>query len=172
MAGCWVRPSAFVLSCRPSCFCLPFLSTGCSTTEALRTGLPLKSFTTTKFTAAVLPVAKHNPQSSRKSALRDADRAMVRMGDYEDFTIAKSANRSAAGPSQQAGGIMADPKERIEQLKSLIQLCRDGHAGFKEAAEKLTDPATRSFFQEQSLERARFAGELESELHRLGEKDV
>ena len=67
---------------------------------------------------------------------------------------------------------MSDPKARIDLLKNLIQLCRDGQAGFKDAAEKLTDPSTRSFFQEQSLERARFAGELESELHRLGEKDV
>ena len=67
---------------------------------------------------------------------------------------------------------MADPKEKIDLLKNLLQLCRDGQAGFRDAAEKLTDPTARAFFQEQSLERARFAGELESELHRLGEKDV
>lgn len=67
---------------------------------------------------------------------------------------------------------MADPKEKIDLLKDLVQICRDGQAGFKEAAEKLTDPTTRAFFQEQSLERARFAGELGNELNRLGEKDV
>jgi uncharacterized protein (TIGR02284 family) len=67
---------------------------------------------------------------------------------------------------------MSDPKARIDLLKNLIQLCRDGQNGFREAAEKLTDPSARAFFQETSLERGRFVGELDNELHRLGEKDV
>ena len=67
---------------------------------------------------------------------------------------------------------MSDPKARIDLLKELIQLCRDGQNGFREAAEKLTDPSARAFFQETSLERGRFVGELDNELHRLGEKDV
>jgi uncharacterized protein (TIGR02284 family) len=67
---------------------------------------------------------------------------------------------------------MADPKERIDILKNLIQLCRDGQNGFRDAAEKLTDPTIRAFFHEKSLERGQFVGELDNELHRLGEKDV
>jgi uncharacterized protein (TIGR02284 family) len=67
---------------------------------------------------------------------------------------------------------MSDPKARIDELKNLLQLCRDGQNGFREAAERITDPEVRAFFHEQSLERGRFVGELENELHRLGEKDV
>jgi uncharacterized protein (TIGR02284 family) len=67
---------------------------------------------------------------------------------------------------------MSDPKARIDLLKNLIQICRDGQNGFRDAAEKLTDPTVRSFFHERSLERGQFVGELENELHRLGEKDV
>lgn len=67
---------------------------------------------------------------------------------------------------------MPDVKEKLELLQKLFQLCRDGQNGFREASEKLTDPTIRAFFNEQSLERGRFAGELENELHRLGEADV
>ena len=67
---------------------------------------------------------------------------------------------------------MANPKARIDILKNLIELCRDGQNGFREAAEKITDPEIRTFFHEKSLERGQFVGQLENELHRLGEKDV
>jgi uncharacterized protein (TIGR02284 family) len=67
---------------------------------------------------------------------------------------------------------MADPKQRIDTLKDLVQLCRDGQNGFRDAAEKITDPTIRAFFHEKSLERGKFVGELDNELHRLGEKDV
>jgi uncharacterized protein (TIGR02284 family) len=67
---------------------------------------------------------------------------------------------------------MSDPKARIESLKQLVTLCRDGQLGFQEAADKVTNPEIRVFFNELSLQRAQFAGELENELHRLGEKDV
>jgi uncharacterized protein (TIGR02284 family) len=67
---------------------------------------------------------------------------------------------------------MIDPKEKIETLKSLVKICRDAQENFREAAEKITEPDIRAFFHEKSLERANFAGEIENELHRLGEKDV
>jgi uncharacterized protein (TIGR02284 family) len=67
---------------------------------------------------------------------------------------------------------MSDPKARIDLLKDLIQLCRDGQNGFREAAERIGDPGIRAFFHEKSLERGQFVGELDNELHRLGEKDV
>lgn len=67
---------------------------------------------------------------------------------------------------------MPDAKDKIDLLKNLFQICRDGQSGFRESAEKLTDPTVKAFFHEQSLERGRFAGEIENELHRLGEKDV
>ncbi|HEU0049448.1 MAG TPA: DUF2383 domain-containing protein, partial [Nitrososphaera sp.] len=58
-----------------------------------------------------------------------------------------------------------DPVSVVEKL---IETCKDGQNGYRDAAEHVTRPDLRSFFQEQSLERARFAQELESELPRLG----
>lgn len=59
----------------------------------------------------------------------------------------------------------------ISVLDELIETCRDGQNGFREAAEHVKSPELRTFFNEQSTERARFAGELEAEVQRLGERD-
>lgn len=67
---------------------------------------------------------------------------------------------------------MAHNDAIITALKGLVQLCRDGQNGFRESAEKLSDPSARSYFLEKSTERARFAAELENEVHRLGEGDT
>ena len=67
---------------------------------------------------------------------------------------------------------MADIKVQREILERLIEISRDAQTGFREFAERISDPEVKIFFQEKSLERANFAGELESELHRLGESDV
>jgi len=56
----------------------------------------------------------------------------------------------------------------IDILNNLIETCRDGQNGFAEAAEKLEDPSCRSFFLEQSQQRARFVGELQQEVRSLG----
>lgn len=53
-------------------------------------------------------------------------------------------------------------------IERLIDTCRDGENGYRDAAEHITDSPLRSYFQEQSLERARFAAELATELERLG----
>jgi uncharacterized protein (TIGR02284 family) len=57
----------------------------------------------------------------------------------------------------------------IARLKRLAELCRDGQHGYLEAAEHIDDSQLRSFFNEESLERARYASELDGELSRLGE---
>ena len=62
-------------------------------------------------------------------------------------------------------------KDPIAVLESLVEICRDGQAGFRESAEHAKDPALRTFFNEQSLERAQFAGDLEREIQHLGEPD-
>jgi uncharacterized protein (TIGR02284 family) len=59
----------------------------------------------------------------------------------------------------------------ISVLDELIETCRDGQNGYRDAAEHIKSPELRSFFNEQSTERARFAGELEAEVQRLGERD-
>jgi uncharacterized protein (TIGR02284 family) len=59
----------------------------------------------------------------------------------------------------------------LSVIEGLIQICRDGQKGYQDAATHAKRPDLKSFFNEQSLERARFAGELEAELPRLGKPD-
>ena len=66
---------------------------------------------------------------------------------------------------------MADIDNGIDILEDLIETCRDGENGFKQAAEKINDPEIRSFFLTQSTERAEFAKELEAEVQRLGKSN-
>jgi conserved hypothetical protein len=64
-----------------------------------------------------------------------------------------------------------DQKNAIDTLEHLIERCRDGHNGFKEAAEKIKRTDLKTFFNEVSLERGRFAEELQNELIRMGKPD-
>ena len=66
---------------------------------------------------------------------------------------------------------MADDKVR-KMLQRLVELCRDGQDGYTVAAEHISDSSLRSFFHNESLERGRYALELESELSRLGNTDI
>ncbi|HYE25476.1 MAG TPA: PA2169 family four-helix-bundle protein [Clostridia bacterium] len=66
---------------------------------------------------------------------------------------------------------MANNESTINVLQKLIETCRDGQNGYREAAENVDDHQLRQFFNEQSLERAQFAGELENHVQRLGEHD-
>ena len=59
-------------------------------------------------------------------------------------------------------------REVISTLNTLIETCRDGEQGFREAAQNLKDPGVKSVFTEISHERAKFADELKSEVQRLG----
>lgn len=58
----------------------------------------------------------------------------------------------------------------ISTMNSLIELNRDGQNGFQEAAAKLGAPKLKAFCLEQSLVRAKFVGELQSEVRSLGEE--
>ncbi len=61
-----------------------------------------------------------------------------------------------------------DPNNPISVIEELIQTCKDGQKGYLEAATHVKRSDLKAFFNEQSLERSRFAGELEAELIRLG----
>jgi uncharacterized protein (TIGR02284 family) len=61
--------------------------------------------------------------------------------------------------------------DAISVLEELIETCKDGQKGYLEAATHVKRSDLRTFFNEQSLERARFAGELDAELIRLGKGD-
>ena len=54
-------------------------------------------------------------------------------------------------------------------LNELIQTCRDGQEGFLTAAENIDDLEVKKWFNEYSLQRAKFAGELQSASHELGD---
>lgn len=62
-------------------------------------------------------------------------------------------------------------KDTLDIIDKLIETCRDGQEGYRDAAEHTKTPELREFFNRQSLERAQFAGELENVAQRLGEPD-
>jgi uncharacterized protein (TIGR02284 family) len=66
---------------------------------------------------------------------------------------------------------MANQDDVRDVIQDLIETSRDGQNGYRDAAEHVTDSEIRSFFLEQSLERARFAGELEDLLREFGESN-
>jgi uncharacterized protein (TIGR02284 family) len=66
---------------------------------------------------------------------------------------------------------MAQPKETISTINDLIETLKDGQEGFRQAAEAVGDSELKSLFNECSLQRARFVGELQSEAVTLGEPE-
>jgi uncharacterized protein (TIGR02284 family) len=56
-------------------------------------------------------------------------------------------------------------------LQRLIETCRDGETGYLHAAGVADDSELKSYFQQQSIERARFRAELTDAITRLGEPD-
>ena len=63
---------------------------------------------------------------------------------------------------------MAENKDAISTLNSLIETCGDGAEGFRQAAEGLQNAAIKQQFQTHGQERKRFADELKSEVQKLG----
>ncbi|HEY6369227.1 MAG TPA: PA2169 family four-helix-bundle protein [Candidatus Sulfotelmatobacter sp.] len=64
-----------------------------------------------------------------------------------------------------------DENNAISVVENLIETSKDGQKGYQDAAEHVKRSDLKTYFNEQSLERARFAGELETELVRLGKPD-
>ena len=56
----------------------------------------------------------------------------------------------------------------ISTLNNLIETCKDGQEGFKDAAEGIDRSDIKSLFFEYSQQRAQFAGELQSLVQSLG----
>lgn len=51
--------------------------------------------------------------------------------------------------------------EKKEIIAKLIETCKDGQEGYRQAAENIKNHETKNFFQQQSSERGRFAQELQ-----------
>jgi uncharacterized protein (TIGR02284 family) len=67
---------------------------------------------------------------------------------------------------------MSDQKHILNALEDLIEVCRDGQNGYRDASEHVKNPQLKSLLSEVSLERAKFAGDLENEAIRYGKADV
>ena len=63
------------------------------------------------------------------------------------------------------------PDDTRDILQKLIETCRDSETGYLHAAGLARDSELKSYFQQQSLERARFRVELTDALKRLGERE-
>ncbi len=63
------------------------------------------------------------------------------------------------------------PEHARDILQKLIETCADGETGYLHAAGVAHDSELKSYFQQQSLERARFRVELTDAITRLGEPD-
>jgi uncharacterized protein (TIGR02284 family) len=59
----------------------------------------------------------------------------------------------------------------LSVLEDLIETCKDGQKGYQDAAEHVKRSDLKTYFNEQRLERGKFAEELRQELSRLGEPD-
>jgi len=64
-----------------------------------------------------------------------------------------------------------DENNALSVVENLIETCKDGQKGYQDAASHVKRSDLKTYFNQQSLERASFAGELESELIRMGKPD-
>lgn len=64
-----------------------------------------------------------------------------------------------------------DENNAVSVIEDLIETCKDGQKGYQDAASHVKRTDLKTYFNEQSLERSRFAGELEAELIRFGKPD-
>jgi uncharacterized protein (TIGR02284 family) len=63
------------------------------------------------------------------------------------------------------------PDNARDILQKLIETCRDGETGYLHAASVADDSELKNYFQQQSLQRARFRVELTDAITRHGEPD-
>src|SRR5215813_8950176 len=64
-----------------------------------------------------------------------------------------------------------DNDKTLSVLEDLIETSKDGQKGYQDAAEHVKRADLKTYFNEQTLVRAKFAEELRSELSRLGKPD-
>jgi uncharacterized protein (TIGR02284 family) len=64
---------------------------------------------------------------------------------------------------------MSQQKEIISTINGLIETLKDGQEGFKQASEAVKDTQLKMLFSKYSLQRSKFAGELQNEAISMGE---
>jgi uncharacterized protein (TIGR02284 family) len=85
------------------------------------------------------------------------------INDYE-------ATKPMTTDAERIDGTLASNDEIVSILNGLIETCKDGQEGFKQAAEGVERSDLKSLFFEFSQQRAHFAGELQSLVQTLGEE--
>ncbi len=63
---------------------------------------------------------------------------------------------------------MATNDDVISTLNNLIETCKDGQNGFQTAADGVKNAELKTLFSTYAQQRAKFAGDLQSEVRRLG----
>ena len=63
---------------------------------------------------------------------------------------------------------MVSNDKSISVLNDLIETCKNGQEGFRQASEAVKDSHLKMIFGQFSQQRAQFAGELQQEVMRLG----
>jgi uncharacterized protein (TIGR02284 family) len=66
---------------------------------------------------------------------------------------------------------MAQQKEIISTVNGLIETLKDGQEGFRQASEAVKNSELKSLFNEYSVQRSKFAGELQNQVRQLGESE-
>lgn len=66
---------------------------------------------------------------------------------------------------------MSQTKETLSTINRLVETLKDGQEGFREASGAVQDSQLKSLFSEYSLQRSKFAGELQNYAITLGESD-
>ena len=66
---------------------------------------------------------------------------------------------------------MTQQKEIISTINDLIETLKDGQEGFRQASQAVKDSRLKSLFNDYSLQRSKFAGELQNEAISLGESN-
>lgn len=66
---------------------------------------------------------------------------------------------------------MSQNKEAISTLNGLIETLKDGQEGFRQAADAIKDGQVKSTLNGFSLQRSKFAGELQNQVIQLGESE-
>jgi uncharacterized protein (TIGR02284 family) len=84
------------------------------------------------------------------------------------FTMINDYDNTSPVTDSVMGGNTASNDEVISTLNGLIEICRDGEEGFKEAAEGVERSDLKTTFYEYSRQRAEFAGVLQGLVRTLG----
>ena len=95
-----------------------------------------------------------------KSSIKKGLIAMI--NDYE-------ATKPMTTDADLTGDRTLSNNDVVSTLNGLIETCKDGQEGFKQAAEGVERSDLKSLFFEFSQQRAHFAGELQSLVQTLGE---